>query len=130
MYKKNQNDILVISLLGTFNGLEKNYDTSIDFHKKSIEKAPFEIPFYQNLSTTLRKKDKNIDALSMLYFAKVLSRNDQLIDFEIAKLNTVIKNYKASDLIFSYLIKGKDLTEDIIYHYCLNLIEWKKEIRQ
>ena len=127
MYKKNQNDILIISLLGTFHALEKNYDKAVDFHKKSIEKAPFEISFYQNLSIALRKQDKNIDALSMLYFAKILSLNNKSIDFEIAKLNTLTKNYKAADFVFSNLIKDKNLTEEIIHHYCMNLIDWKKE---
>ena len=75
MYKKNQNDILIISLLGTFYSLEKNYDKAIYFQKKAIEKAPFEISFYQNLSVTLRQQDKNLDALSLLYFAKILSLN-------------------------------------------------------
>ena len=73
MYKENQNDILIISLLGTFHALEKNFDKAIDFQKKSIEKAPFETSFYQNLSITLRQQNKNIDALSMLYFAKILT---------------------------------------------------------
>ena len=127
MYIKNQNDILIISLLGTFHSLEKNYDKAIYFQKKSIEKAPFEISFYQNLSVTLRQLDKNIDALSMLYFAKILSLNNKSIDFEIAKLQSLIKNYKASDSIFSNLIKDKNLTKEIIHHYCMNLIDWKKE---
>ena len=107
--------------------MEKNYDKAVDFHKKSIEKAPFEISFYQNLSIALRKQDKNIDALSMLYFAKILSLNNKSIDFEIAKLNTLTKNYKAANFIFSDLIKDKNLTEEIIHHYCMNLIDWKKE---
>ena len=127
MYKKNHNDILIISLLGTFYSLEKNYDKAIYFQKKAIEKAPFELSFYQNLAITLRQQDKNIDALSMLYFAKILSLNNKSIDFEIAKLYTLIKNYKASDFILSNLIKDKDLTEEIIHHYCMNLIDWKKE---
>ena len=85
MFKKNQNDVLIISLLGTFHALEKNYDKAVDFHKKSIEKAPFETSFYQNLAIALRNQDKNLDALSMLYFAKILSLNNKSIDFEIAK---------------------------------------------
>ena len=36
IYRKNQNDILIISLLGTFNSLERNNDRAIYFHKKSI----------------------------------------------------------------------------------------------
>ena len=63
----------------------------------------------------------------MLYFAKILSLNNKTIDFEIAKLNTLTKNYKAADLVFSNLIKDKNLTEEIIHHYCMNLIDWKKE---
>ena len=55
------------------------------------------------------------------------SFNDKSIDFEIAKLYTLIKNYMASDFIFYNLIKDKDLTEEIIHHYCMNLIDWKKE---
>ena len=91
---------MIISLLGTFYSLEKNYDKAIYFQKKAIEKAPFELSFYQNLAITLQQQDKNIDALSMLYFAKILSLNNKSIDFEIAKLYTLIKNYKASDFIF------------------------------
>ena len=125
--KKTPNDILLTSLLGTFNALERNYDKAIIFQKKAIEMAPFEISFYQNLSTTLRKTNKHNDALSMLYFAKVLSLNNKSIDLEIAKLNTLIKNFNASDLIFANLIKDKNLSEEIMHHYCMNLIGWEKE---
>ena len=116
---------MIISLLGTlfFGKIMIRY-----YFQKSYRKAPFEISFYQNLAISLQQ-DKNIDALSMLYFAKILSFNNKSIDFEIAKLYTLIKNYKASDFIFYNLIKDKDLTEEIIHHYCMNLIDWKKEIQ-
>ena len=45
-------DILLISLLGTFYGLNKDYDQAISFQKIAIEKAPFEphfIGIYQKL---------------------------------------------------------------------------------
>ena len=79
---------MLISLLGTFYGLNKNYDQATFFQKIAIEKAPFEPSFYRNLSETLKKVDKILDALSILYFAKTLFLNDQSIDYEIAKLNT------------------------------------------
>ena len=36
-FSKNNSDILIISLLGTFYSLEKNYDKAIYFQKKAIE---------------------------------------------------------------------------------------------
>ena len=79
---------MLISLLGTFYGLNKNYDQATSFQKIAIEKVPFKLSFYKNLSETLKKVDKILDALSILYFAKTLFLNDQSIDYEIAKLNT------------------------------------------
>ena len=126
-FKKTPDDILLISLIGTFYGLNKDYDKAISFQKAAIQKAPFEHSFYINLSETLKKVDKNKDALSILYFAKILSLNDKTIDFELAKLNTDIKNYIEADLIYTNLIRQKNVNKNIVYSYCLNLIKLKKE---
>ena len=77
IYKKKPDDILLISLLGTFYGLNKDYYRAIFFQKIAIEKAPFEPAFHRNLSETFKKVDKIRDALSFLYFAKILSLNDK-----------------------------------------------------
>ena len=71
----NPNNILSISLLGTFLGINEEYDKAIKFQKLAIEKAPFEVAFYINLSETLSKINKLEESLSILYFAKVLSLN-------------------------------------------------------
>lgn len=124
---KNQNDVLTISLLGNFYGLNKNYEKSILFHKLSVEKAPFEISFYLNLSESLRKVNKLEDSLSILIFAKLLSHTDVSIDYKIAKLHTLLKNFSKSDLIYKSLIKIKNINIRIIYSYCSNLIKLNKE---
>ena len=122
----NTDDILLISLLGTFYGLNKDYDQAISFQKIAIERAPFEPSFYRNLSETLKKVDKIRDALSILYFAKILSLNDQSIDYEIAKLNTDLNNYLAADLIYTKLMREKNINKEIMYSYCSNLIKLNK----
>ena len=127
IYKRKNDDILLISLIGTFYGLNKDYDKAIAFQKKAIEKAPFEPSFYINLSQTLKKIDNNRDALSILYFAKILSLKDKLIDVELAKLNSNSKNFSAANLIYTDLIKEKHISKETTYNYCSNLIKWKKE---
>lgn len=126
IYKKKSDDILLISLLGTFYGLNEDYDQAISFQKIAIERAPFEPSFYRNLSETLKKVDKIRDALSILYFAKILSLNDQSIDYEIAKLNTDLNNYLAADLIYTKLMREKNINKEIMYSYCSNLIKLNK----
>ncbi len=126
IYKKKSDDILLISLLGTFYGLNKAYDQAIFFQKIAIEKAPFEPAFYKNLSETFKKVDKIRDALSFLYFAKILSLNDKSIDYEIAKLNTDLQNYLAADLIYTELLRERNINKKIIYSYCSNLIKLNK----
>ena len=126
-FNKNTKDILTTSLLGNFHGLNKEYDKAIYFQKLAIEKAPFESVFYLNLSETLRKNGQLEESLSILYFSKILSHRDLSIDYKIAKLNTNLKQYSQADLIYIGLIKCKDVSKDIIYSYCYNLIKLKKE---
>jgi len=117
---------LLISLLGTFYGLIKDYDQATSFQKIAIEKAPFESSFYRNLSETLKNMDKIKDALSTLYFNKILSLNDKSIDYEIAKLNTALSNYLAADLIYKRLMTEENVNKDVKYSYCSNLIKLNK----
>ena len=57
-YNQNSNDILTISLLGNFYGLNKEIKKAIHFQKLAIQKAPFERVFYLNLYETLRKNEQ------------------------------------------------------------------------
>ena len=124
---KKRNDILTISLLGNFYGLNKEIKKAIYFQKLAIQMAPFENVFYLNLSETFRKNDQLDEALSILYFSKILSPKDFSIDHKLAKLNTSLKNFEKSDLMYSDLIKDKNINKDIILSYCDNLIKLKKE---
>ena len=127
LLQKDSNNILLISLLGTFYGLNGDYDEAIKFQKAAVEKAPFEITFYINLSETLRKVNRFDESLLMLYFAKILSLRDISIDHLIAKIQTNLKNYSKADLIYNYLIKEENISDQILYSYCDNLIKFKKE---
>ena len=126
-YNRNNNDILTISLLGNFYGLNKEIKKAIHFQKLAIQKAPFESVFYLNLYETLRKNDELEQSLSILYFSKILSHKDLSIDHKIAKLSTSLKKYSQADSIYKDLIKNKKASKDIIYSYCSNLIKLKKE---
>ncbi len=126
-FNKDRNDVLTTSLLGNFYGLNKELNKAIYFQKIAIEKAPFESAFYLNLSETLKKNDQLDESLSILYFAKILSSKDILIDHKLAKLNTSLKNYVKADLIYADLIKDKNLNKSIILSYCDNLIKFEKE---
>ena len=126
-FNKNSNDILTISLLGNFYGLNKEFKKSVHFQKLAIQKAPFESVFYLNLSETLRKNDQLEQSLSILYFSKILSHKDLSIDYRIAKLSTNLKKYSQADFVYKGLIKNKNVSKDIIYSYCSNLIKLKKE---
>ena len=125
--KANPNDILSISLLGTFLGMNKEYNEAIKFQKLAVEKAPFEVVFYINLSETLSVINKLEESLSILYFAKVLALTDKLIDYKLAKIYTKLKNYLKADLIYQDLIKDDIVNNEIIYSYCRNLIRLNKE---
>lgn len=126
-FNKNNNDVLTISLLGNFHGLNKEFDKAIYFQKLAIQLAPFESVFYLNLSESLRKNGQLDQSLSILYFSKILSSKDILIDYKLAKLNTILKNFAQSDLIYNNLIKDKNISKDIITSYCDNLIKLNKE---
>ncbi len=125
--EKNKNDVLTISLLGKFWELNGDYQRATSYHKLSVEKAPFEVALYLNLSNALKQNNKLDDALNFLHLAKILSLKDKSIDYEIAKLNTKLKNYSAANVIYKELIKDKTINNEIIYSYCENLIKNKQE---
>ena len=125
--EKNQNDILTISLLATFWSLERNYKKAIYFHRLAIEKHPLESAFYLNLSDTLIKINKLEDALNVMYYAKILSLNNKDIDHKIAKLLTDLKKYSKSNQVYQELINYKNISKDVVYSFCDNLIKFKKE---
>ena len=125
-FKTNQDNVLSISLLGTFLAMNEEYEEAIKFQKLAVEKAPFEIPFYLNLSETLMQINRLEESLSTLYFAKVLSLNDKSIDYKLAKIHTKLKNYLKADLIYQDLIKEDIVASEIIYDYCYNLIRSSK----
>ena len=125
--EKNQNDILTISLLATFWSLERNYKKAIYFQRLAIEKHPLESAFYLNLSDTLIKINKLEDALNVMYYAKILSLNNKDIDHKIAKLLTDLKQYSKSNQVYQELINYKNISKDVVYSFCDNLIKFKKE---
>ncbi len=125
--KKDQNDTLTISLLGNFWALEGDYKKAIYFHRLAIEKHPFESVFYLNLSNSLKEINKLKESLNVLHYAKILSLSDKNIDYIMAKLYTDLKNFSKADLIYQELINIKNISKDIIYSYCDNLIKYKKE---
>ena len=49
------------------------------------------------------------------------------LDYDLAKLHTDLKNYKAANFIYQYIIKEDNVKTEIIYNYCSNLIKLKKE---
>ena len=124
---ENKSDVLTISLLGKFYELSGDNEKGSYYHKMTVEKAPFEVAFYLNLSETLRQSKKLEDALNILYLAKLLSLKDKSIDYEIAKLNTTLKNYSKADAIYKQLIRDKNVRNEIIYSYCDNLIKNNRE---
>ena len=125
--EKNRNDILTISLLGSFWSLMGNYNKAVYFHRLAIKKQPLESAFYLNLSDTLIKINKLEDALNVLYYAKILSLNDKNIDYKMAKLLTNLKKFSKSNQVYEELIISKKINKQIIYSYCDNLIKLKKE---
>ena len=47
--------------------------------------------------------------------AKILSLTDQAIDYEMAKINSTLKNYSEADSIYKKLIRDKKVSNEIIY---------------
>ena len=125
--EKNPNDLLSISLLASFWSLNGNYDKAIYFHRLAIKKNPLESAFYLNLSDTLTKINKFEDALNVLHYAKILSLNNREIDYKMAKLFTNLKNFTKANQVYEELINYKNISKDVIYSYCDNLIKFKKE---
>ena len=125
--ENNPNNILSVSLLGTFFGMDEDYDKAIKLQKLAVELAPFEVAFYINLSETLTKINRLEESLSILHFAKILSLTDNSIDYKLAKIYTALKNYLKADLIYQGLIKYDTISIEVIYSYCNNLIKFNKE---
>jgi Flp pilus assembly protein TadD len=125
--KKKPGDILTISLLGNFYNSIHDYEKAIYFQKIAIQKSPLEGAFYLNISITLQNKGELDDALKYLNIAKILSLKDMSIDYEMAKLQTKMKNFANADLIYNSLTKEKNINKEVIYSYCDNLIKFKKE---
>jgi len=125
--EKNPGDILTVSLLGNFYNSINDYEKATYFQKIAIEKSPLEGTFYLNMANTLQNKGELEDSLRCLKIAKILSLKDITIDYEIAKLQTKLKNFTKADLIYKSLIKEKNINKEVIYDYCDNLIKLKKE---
>ena len=125
--KKNPGDILTISLLGNFYNSINDYEKATYFQKTAIQQSPLEGAFYLNISKTLQNKGELDDALKYLNIAKMLSLKEMSIDYEIAKLQTKMKNFANADLIYNSLTKEKNINKEVIYSYCDNLIKFKKE---
>ena len=125
--EKDKADVLTFSLLGKFYELKGDNERALYYHKMSVEKAPFEVAFYLNLSNTIRKINKLEEALSILNLVKILSLTDKSIDYEMAKLNSTLKNYSEADSIYKKLIRDKKVSNEILYSYCDNLIKNNKE---
>jgi Flp pilus assembly protein TadD len=125
--KKNPGDILTVSLLGNFYNSINDYEKATYFQKIAIQKSPLEGAFYLNISNTLQNKGELDDALKYLNIAKILSLKDISIDYEMAKLQTKMKNFANADLIYKGLTKEKNINKEVIYSYCDNLIKFKKE---
>ena len=64
--KKKPNDILTISLLGSFYNLIKDYEKAVYFQKIAIKKSPLERAFYLNFSETLQNKGELEDATKIM----------------------------------------------------------------
>ena len=127
IYKNDKNNILLISLIGTFYALNQDYDNALIFQKLAIEKSVLEVSFYLNLYETLIRTDRLSDALSILFYAKILSLRDKAIDYKLAKLHTKLKNYMAADVIYKNLIRDKNTEKEVLHSYCHNLIFLEKE---
>src|SRR5210317_1401342 len=125
--KKKPGDILTVSLLGNFYNSINDYEKAIYFQKIAIQKSPLEGAFYLNISNTLQNKGELDDALKYLNIAKILSLKDMSIDYEMAKLQTKMKNFANADLIYNSLTKEKNINKEVLYSYCDNLIKFKKE---
>ena len=127
IYKNDKDNILLISLIGTFYALNQDYDNALIFQKLAIEKSVLEVSFYLNLYETLNRTDRLSDALSILFYAKTLSLRDKAIDYKLAKLHTKLKNYMAADVIYKNLIRDKNTEKEVLHSYCHNLIFLEKE---
>ena len=127
IYNNDINNILLISLIGTFYALNKDYENALIYQKLAIERSPLEVSFYLNLYETLNKIDRLSDALSILFFAKILSLKNKAIDYNLAKLYSNLKNYMAADVIYKNLIRDKNTEKEVLHSYCYNLIFLEKE---
>jgi len=123
LFNKKQNDILLISLIGNFYGLDKDFKNAEKFQIMAIEKAPFEVSFYQNLSQTLEQLNKIHEAISILIIAKILAFNNKLIEYKLGKLYEKIKKFSIANQFYKNLLKEKSFSPDIYYRYGYTLID-------
>ena len=126
LYKNDSHDYYVLSLLGTFNGLIKNYKNAIQYQELSIKLNPFDSINYINLSLSLEKEGNVRSALSFLEIAKLLDDNNIPINLQLARLYYRLEKYEAAHLIYKHLIELDKNNFDIILEYIKNLLNLNK----
>ena len=126
LYKNDSHDYYVLSLLGTFNGLIKNYKNAIQYQELSIKLNPFDSINYINLSLSLEKEGNVRSALSFLEIAKLLDDNNIPINLQLARLYYRLEKYESAHLIYKHLIELDKNNFDIILEYIKNLLNLNK----
>ena len=126
LYKNDSHDYYVLSLLGTFNGLIKNYKNAIQYQELSINLNPFDSINYINLSSSLEKEGNLRSALSFLEIAKLLDDNNIPINLQLARLYFKLEKYESAHLIYKHLIELDKNNFDIILEYIKNLLNLNK----
>ena len=126
LYENNSNDFYVLSLLGTFNGLIKNYKKAIQYQELSIKLNPFDSMNYINLSLSLEKDGDVNSALSFLEIARLLDKNNISINLQLAKLYFRLEKHEAAHLIYKHLIELDKNNFDINLEYIKNILNLNK----
>ena len=123
IFDKNNNDFYVLNLLGTFNGLMKNYKEATKFQKLSIALNPFDANNYLNLSHTFKMTNKNELALTYIEIAKLLDFKNITINKLLAEQYYKLNKIESSIKIYEYLIELDNNDIKIKLDYIKSLIK-------
>ncbi len=123
IFDKNNNDFYALNLLGTFNGLIKNYEAAIKFQKLSIFLNPFDANNYLNLSYTSNITNRHELALTLLEIAKLLDFKNITINKLLAEQYFKLNKIESSIKIYEYLIELNNNDIPIKLDYIKTLIK-------
>ena len=126
LYNKNKNDPYIINLLGTFNGLQSNFEVAIKFQKKSLCLNYFDQSNYLNLAQSYIQCGHKNKALELLEVGRLLNKNNTRINIQLAKLYSSLNKFSLSIILYEDILRNDSDNLNMNIQYIRALIKGDK----